>query len=208
LSKGGFSETLTTDHATFGQTDWSSSGEYASESGLNPSTPGLLALLANASGTYATSSNGWLVSNTFDVGGTSSTFHTITWSPATEPSGTQISFQVAGNTDNATWSFVGPDGTGNTYFTSPGTLPASLAGDRYFRYQVFMGTQNPNATPTLTGISFDFTANCVPPSQVLFTGLGQGSYLLDVTAPGYAENSTTVAVGAGFQSSTIELAGL
>ncbi len=205
----GFSETLETNHSTFSDTDWSS-GHYASQNGaLDPSTPGELQLLANASSTYSTSTVGSLISNTFDVGGTSSTFNAITWSPVSEPPSTgagSLEFQVAGNDDDATWNFIGPDGTPDTYFTSPGAaLPSSLAGDRYFRYEVFMSTQDPDTTPTLTNVSIDFTANCVPPAQVLFTGLAHGNYTLDVTASNYDENSTTISVGSGAQSSTIIL---
>lgn len=208
LTANGFSQALTTDQATLSQSDWSS-GQYASQNGgLDPSTPGELMLLINASSTYSTSTIGSLISNTFDVGGTSSTFNGILWSPLSEPSSTgpgSLEFQVAGNTDDATWNFIGPDGTPNTYFTSPGSLPSSLAGDRYFRYQVFMSTQDPSTTPTLNSFSINFTANCVPPAQVLFTGLARGNYTLDVTAPNYAENSTTISVGNGAQSSTIML---
>jgi len=208
LSRSGFLETLTTDHATYGQDDWSAAGEYASQNGeIAVTVPGTLTLLADASGTYSTSTAGWLISDTIDVGGTSSTFNAFSWTPGpgNEPPDTSLSFQVAANNDNATWNFVGPDGTPGTYFTSPGPLPASLAGNRYFRYEVFMSTQDPDATPDLTGVSLDFTANCVPPAQVLFTGLAQGTYTLDATAPDYAESSTTVSIGPGFQSSTIEL---
>jgi hypothetical protein len=211
LSKSGVSQSLMTDHAALSQSDWSGTGStgYASQSGgIDPtSTPGELTLLVNASGTYATGTTASLISNTFDLGGTSSTFNAISWNPApaSEPPLTQVEFQVAANNDNVTWNFIGPDGTAGTFFTSSSTLPASLNGNRYFRYEIFMNTQDPNATPNLSNVSLDFTANCVPPAQTLFTSLAQGNYTLDVTAPNYNEASTTLSVGSGFQSSTIEL---
>jgi hypothetical protein len=212
ISKAGFSSTLLTDHATLTQTDWSGSGEagYANQSGGIDavSKPGALTLFTNTSGTYATGTLDWLISNTFDLGGASSTLRSISWDPVAQPAQTganSIEFQVAANNDNATWNFIGPDGTSNTFFSASGTLPASLVGDRYLRYQVHMTTADPNYTSELDDVSFDFAADCVPPAQVLFTSLPQGTYTVDVTAQNYSENSTTVSVGAGFQSSTLLL---
>lgn len=209
LSQGGFSETLVTDHSSFSQNDWSA-GQYSNGAGsINASVPGKLTLALNASSSYPTSTPNWLISNTFDVGGTSSTFNTISWVPTSEPvqAGPQsLAFQVAANNDNATWNFVGPDGTAGTYFTStPSVLPASLAGNRYFRYEVFMQTQSPSTTPELDGVSFDFTANCIPPAETLFTGLSQGGYTLTASAPNYASSSASVSIGSGYQSTTISL---
>ncbi len=223
-SGGGFSATLATGHAAFLQSDWSggtgggiitgTTNQYANQSGgVTTSAVGKLTLTVNASGTYPTSSTQWLLSNTFDVGGTSSTFNTISWSPAAQPPSTgagSLEFQVAANNDNATWNFIGPDGTNGTYFAAAGgsttsTLPASLAGNRYFRYQVFMSTQDSGATPELDDVAFDFTANCVPPAQVLFTSLPAGTYTLDVQQANYGETTSSVTVGAGFQSSTISM---
>jgi hypothetical protein len=211
LTANGFSQSLETDHAMFSQSDWSE-GQYASQNGeINTSQSGELVLLANASSTYATSTpglGGSLISDTFDSGSESSTFNAISWNPTNQPTSTgagSLEFQVAGNNDNATWNFIGPDGTANTYFTSPGQLPSSLADDRYFRYEAFLSTQDPTTSPTLNNVSIDFTASCVPSSQVLFTGLAHGNYTLDVTAQNYAENSTTVSIGSGAQSSTVSL---
>ncbi|MDE2018958.1 MAG: hypothetical protein KGJ13_01275 [Patescibacteria group bacterium] len=212
VSSNGYSAALVTSHAVFSQTDWSG-GQYASQSGgINANVSGALSLALNASGTYNTGSTEWLISNTFDVGGTSSTFNTISSNPASEPPSTgagSLEFQVAANNDNATWHFIGPDGTANTYFTTgTSTLPASLAGNRYFRYEVFMSTQDTNNTPTLDSVTFDFTANCVPPAQVLFTNLPTGSYTVDVQAPNYQETTSSVSIGAGEQSTTIQMAHL
>jgi hypothetical protein len=205
ISKSGVNETLVTDHATFSQSDWSN-GQYASEDGgIDASQPGVITLLANASSSYSTSTTDWLISNTFDVGGTSSTFNAINWSPAGQPANTTLEFQVAANNDNATWNFVGPDGTPNTYFTTSSTLPISLAGNRYLRYEVFMNTQDPSVTPQLNSVSFDFTANCVPPAQVLFTNLPQGTYAYTASAVNYINATGTISVGAGYQTTAISM---
>jgi hypothetical protein len=204
-TNGATSITQTTDHAAFGQTNWTG-GQYASQDGNIDTPTGVLTLLANASGTYDTGTLHWLVSNTFDIGGSASaTFNAISWAPSVQPPDTSVEFQVAANNDNATWNFIGPDGTGATYFTVSSTLPASLAGDRYFRYKAYLGTVDPNATPSLDSVSFDFTGPCVPPAQTLFTGLPTGTYSITAAAPNYATATGTVAVNGGYQSSTISM---
>jgi len=205
ISKSGVNATLVTDHATFSQSDWSGNNYATQDGGVDASHAGVITLLANASSSYATSTTDWLISHTFDVGGASSTFNSITWSPPAQPPNTTLEFQVAANNDNATWNFVGPDGTPSTYFMASSTLPASLAGHRYFRYEVFMNTQDPINTPQLTGVTFDFTANCVPPSQVLFANVPQGTYSLDATAANYNEATGTVSVGTGYQSANMNM---
>ena len=82
-------------------------------------------------------------------------------------------------------------------------LPASLSGNRYVRYKVFLNTNDRNATPELDGVSIEFSANCVPPAQALFTNLSQGTYNVNVTAANYAGASTTIAVGSGEATGTI-----
>ncbi len=206
ITNGGTQMAQTTDHAAFGQSDWSG-GQYVSQDGgIDTATPGMLTMLANASGTYQTTTADWLISDTFDIGsGASSSFNAISWSPVAQPSGTSLSFQVAANNDGATWNFVGPDGTGNTYFTTSSTLPASLAGNRYLRYKVYMRTADQNVTPSLNSVSVDFTGPCVPPGQTLFDGLTTGTYSITATAPNYATATGTAVVNGGYQSATISM---
>jgi hypothetical protein len=204
LTKSGFSASLTTNHAFIMQSDWSG-GQYSSQSG-GVSAAGELTLLANASGTYNTNTNDWLASNTFDLGGQNSTLYGLSWSPASEPAGTSAEFQLAANNDDATWNYVGPDGTAGSYFTvSSSSIPASLSGNRYLRYKVFLNTNVTSTSPSVSYVSIEFTADCVPPAQALFTNLAQGAFTADVTAPNYYEASTTVAVGAGATSTTVYL---
>ncbi len=206
ISTSSFSQTETTGHAFVTQTDWSGS-QYSSQSGgidAN-SSPGKITLLVNASGTYNVGTNDWLISNTFDLGGSSSTFYSISWDPASEPAGTSAEFQVAGDNDNATWNFVGPDGTSGSYFTASSSLPASLNGDRYIRYKVYLSTTNSNLTPEIDDVAIEFNADCVPPAQALFTNLAQTSYSVDVTAANYIEATTTVSVGSGESAASVSL---
>ena len=206
LTKTGFSQTLTAGHAFVTQDDWSA-GQYAAQSGgLNTGPPERITLLVNASGTYNTGTNEWLISNTFDLGGSSSTFYSVSWDPVSQPPGTTIGFQIAANNDNAMWNFIGPDGTPGTTFTNaPASLPASLAGNRYFRYKVFLNTADENVAPEINDVTVEFSANCVPPAQALFTNLPQGTYLVDATAENYAEATTAVSVGPGTQAVQIPL---
>ena len=193
---GAFSETLAAGHAFVSQSDWSG-GQFSSQSGgVNTSVAGKIMLLINASGTYNVNTNDWLISNTIDLGGASTTFYGIAWTPSSEPAGTSVQFQVAANNDNATWNFV---------TVSPGPLPALLSGNRYLRYRVFLNTTDENATPEIDGVTFEFSGNCVPPYQALFTGLAQGTYAVTVTAPNYADGSSTAAVGPGESFANIPL---
>ena len=203
---GPSSSTLTTGHEFVTQSDWSG-GQFASQSGGMDadSKPGEITLLLNASGTYNTNTFDWMISNTFDVGGSSSTFFSFYFDPLSQPSGTLVRFQIAANKDNATWNFVGPDGTSNTYFTTSSTIPASLSGNRYVRYEVWLNTTDPSVTPEIDDASLEFHADCVPPAQAFFTSLPQGTYSVDVTAPNYFEATTTVAVGSGEATSTVSL---
>ncbi len=109
----------------------------------------------NSGTQYNTSGN--LISATIDLKFASSTY--ISWS-ATTPANTgsnAVKFQVAANTDNSTWNYVGPDGTASTYFTTSNTaLPDSLNGKRYYRYKAYLTTSNSSYTPTLHSVTFTY----------------------------------------------------
>jgi RHS repeat-associated protein len=66
--------------------------------------------------------------------GQSVTWDALTWE-ATVPAGNTLSFQVAvSNSETGPFTYVGPDGTSGTYFTSSGTTLPTLTG-RYASYQ-------------------------------------------------------------------------
>lgn len=141
--------------------------------------------LDKASGNYAAA--GTLESSTFDTGTDQTNYTTLTWLPTSQDPAATLKFQVAVNNDNATWNYVGPDGTAATYFTASGTsLHVSSDGNRYIRYKAFLSTTANNKTPVLTSLTLNYVAGCFSPGQSVFQSLTAGNnYTLDVTLSGY-----------------------
>ncbi|MFA6354476.1 MAG: hypothetical protein WCX12_02215 [Candidatus Paceibacterota bacterium] len=203
LSKAGFSKTLITGHNYLTQTDWSSSNYDSQDGGVETeAVPGRITLTQNG-GIYSTTTISWLVSKTFDLGGSSSTFYSISWSPTSQPAQTgagSLQIQLAANNDNVTWSFIGPDGTDDTFYTiSSSTINQIHNGNRYLRYRVYMQTDDENFTPQLNDLTIEFNGVCVPLSQVLFNNLSAGDYMITVNANGYTEGSSSVAISGNWQ---------
>ncbi len=149
-----------------------------------------------------------LTSSTFDTGA-ASTFSTLAWNPATQLAETgpdALRFQIASNNDDATWNYVGPDGTAGTYYTVSGTaLGPAHAGHRYLRYRVLLHTDSLLATPQLNDLSIIHSNACLPPGQVFFSPLPiDDDYTLTVSKPGYQTVTQIVAV-AGATRQTIPL---
>lgn len=216
LQHGGYDETLITGRGYLTQTDWSGGSgqasftnptEYFSDDGsietLNPA--GELHL-RDVFGVYAAS--GELESSTFDTG-TSSNFHQILWQPQAQPPAVgdpNVRVQVATNNDNATWNFLGPDGTSGTYYDLANQdINALHDGDRYLRYKIFMQTADTTWTPVVSDVSFTFTSSCTPPGQVAFTGLGNNTYTITVTKAGYQDYNGTIPVSSDSQQEDILL---
>lgn len=201
----GYDETKITGRGYRTQTDWSGgSGQdtigdvtsfFASDGNIETGAPNGDIKLKDVFGTYFT--DGWLASSTFDTN-TLSNFHQIYWTPqsqAIEVGAEAVRFQVAANNDNLTWNYVGPDSTGGTYFSiSDNNLPASLDNNRYFRYRVFLSTEDTNFTPSISDISFTFTTSCTSPGQVAFGDLEDGEYTVMVTTVGYQDYAGTIDV--------------
>jgi len=206
-SKSGFSQTLTAGHAFVTDTTWAAGLYGAQSGGLDASSaPGRVTLSRNASGTYATSTNDWLISNTIDLGGSSSTLYGISWNLVSQPNQTSLKFQIAANNDNATWNFVGPDGSAGSFFaTSSSSLPAALSGNRYLSYKAYFNTQSKTVTPELDDVTIEFSANCVPPAQAFFAAMPQGSYTVSASANGYSQGSTTASIGSGAATAVVSL---
>jgi len=100
--------------------------------------------------------SGTLISSAYDTGHTTD-FGKIRWS-ATTPSGTEVKFQIATNTDNTTWDFKGPDGAAGTYYTTSGTdIWSGHDGNRYIKYEAFPSTTEPGKTATLSKVGITFT---------------------------------------------------
>ena len=96
---------------------------------------------------------GEYISSTLDVGGLLSSYR-IFWE-GSAGGGTQILFQTATNNDNATWDFVGPDGTGYSYFDSPGVIYFPESVGSYFRYKIIL-TGGGNATPVVDKVTVTY----------------------------------------------------
>jgi prepilin-type N-terminal cleavage/methylation domain-containing protein len=189
-----------------GDSDWSDENYTEISPGLDITASGSLTLLEQG-GAYATGSAQTLTSRTFDIGTDAATLHAIEWSPESQPSDTSVRLQIAGNNDNSTWNFVGPDGTDATYFeTSGSATPPILNGQRYIRYRVFLETTNPDETPELGDVTIRFSSSCLAGSHAFFDGLASGaSYTLTVQMTGYQDVVQSVIGPAAWSHVTIEL---
>ncbi len=82
---------------------------------------------------------------------------TLSWTGAT-PANTSIKFQAAGsNSANGPFSFIGPDGTASTFFTTSAASLSQFYGLRYLQYKAILGTTDTTATPTLSDVTACFT---------------------------------------------------
>lgn len=123
---------------------------------------------------------GTFLSQIFDAtaiatGSSESAFNRISASVTQPSAGTTIALQfaavdaVSGSCNSATFTFVGPDGTSNTSYTSTdgttisGVLPFSDDGVGYenpgrcFRYRAAFITEDPTLTPILSDVSISLS---------------------------------------------------
>ena len=208
LQKIGYDTTLYTGRNNFFQTDWSGGQYFSQNGGIDYSTAGEIKMLA-IGGKYSTTTEEWLISNTFNLGATNTTFFSIDWNPAIEPIETgadSLKIQIATNNDNSTWNFLGPDGTISTYYTATGTqIAASHNNSGYLRYKVFMKTADENFTPSLQNIIFNYRSSCIANGQAFFSGLSSGTYNLTAQKSGYQLATSTISVSSNWQEQKIEL---
>lgn len=139
-----------------------------------------------------------ITSSTFDLG-TVTNFSTLSWEPLSQPLGaglTPTRWQTAVNDDGASWNYVGPDGTDQTYYTASGSsLHSGQSGHRYFRYKLYLSTDDPELTPTINHVRVIRNNSCIAPGQVFFSPLPAATdYTMTVTATGYEPYSDTVTV--------------
>ncbi len=216
ISQGSFSDTLTTGRGFLRQTDWSGgAGQvdftdttkyFSSDGNIDTGNPAGDLTLVSVFGQYQT--NGTLTSSTFDTGSPSN-FASLTWQPGSEPPETgaqSIKFQLASNNDKTTWSYLGPDGTAGSYYTTPdSTISNNHNGNRYMRYKLLMNTASTTFTPTISDVAFTFTSDCVPSGQVFFSSLATNDYTLTITKAGYQPYSGIVTVASPWQETIITL---
>jgi hypothetical protein len=87
-----------------------------------------------------------------------SRFNTIAWT-GTTTSNAEVKFRIATNDDNATWNFVGPDGTPSTYYATSGdAIYTGHNGDRYLRYKAYFDTSAGSETPELDSVTVNYGA--------------------------------------------------
>ncbi|MDP3792186.1 MAG: prepilin-type N-terminal cleavage/methylation domain-containing protein [bacterium] len=188
LTKSGFDQTKITGRKFFSETDWSN-GNYTSKTD-SVNTDSLIGeiTLGQIGGKYATASQE-LISKTIDFGKTDTVFYNLFWNPTAQPPQTgadSLKFQIATNNDNATWNFIGPNGTTSTYYTSSGTaVHSGNNGKRYLRYKIFLQTANDQFTPKLEDLKIEFKSSCIPSGQVYFDSLIAGTYTITAEKSGY-----------------------
>ncbi|HSE29246.1 MAG TPA: prepilin-type N-terminal cleavage/methylation domain-containing protein [Candidatus Saccharimonadales bacterium] len=98
-------------------------------------------------------SAGTFESASFDAGSTVA-FNNIIFT-INEPASTDVRFQVATNTNNSTWNFVGPDGTSGTYYSANSPILFGTSG-RYIRYKATL-TGPGSSTPTISDVSINYS---------------------------------------------------
>ncbi len=206
LVKIGFDETKITGQKEFTATDWSG-GQYALQDGLvtdNAPTGELhITLLGSV---YATNTASFVESNTIDFGTATTTFHSFGWNPVIQPASTALRFQLSSaNASSGPWTYTGPDGTSNTYYTASSTLSAQYDAKRFFRYKAYLTTTIETATPVLRDVALSFSSGCVPSYQAFWSGIGTGSYTYTITKSGYQPSTGSITVGSGWQELRVTL---
>jgi prepilin-type N-terminal cleavage/methylation domain-containing protein len=217
LTKAGYSSTKTTGQGYLGQVDWTNgSGQtdfldetrYFAENGyIDTATSSGDVLLKMIFDEYNTTATGTLESSTFDTG-TTSNYYTLSWLPLSQPAQTgqnSLKFQFATNASSTDpWTFVGPDGTVNSYFNTSGqSINGVNNGKQYARYKAFLTTESATATPKLSSVNFVYTSGCIPPGQVIFQNLSTGTYTLNISKAGYTNYSASVNVVNGWQKADV-----
>ncbi len=118
----------------------------------------LIIISTAVSDCYATS--GQLESSTFDTGASSVTYNWLAWS-GSQPANTTIKFQLAtSNNSNGPWNYVGPDGSGSSYYTSAAKEFINYnyhLDQRYFRYKLFLSSQSDFQAPALEEFNLSYS---------------------------------------------------
>jgi hypothetical protein len=190
-----------------GQASWSNTTQYWADSGGVNTTTIPLAIRLASSGGHTLVNSAYLDSSTFDTGSSSTAYTTLTWQPTSQSSAATVKFQIATNNDNATWNFVGPDGTSNTYYTTPGaSIGGTNSNNRYVRYRAFLSTTNNTQNPTLTSVGINYVSGCFTPGQVFFPGLASGGgYVVTTSMAGYTTKTVSGLNISGYQVLNVSL---
>lgn len=215
ISSGSGNQTKVTSRGHIKQSDWSGgSGQatstatttdetryFTDDGNVEINSPAGDLKLEQILGDYV--SSGWVESSTFDTGATNTVYYNLSFSPETQPletGTTSVRFQLATNNDTETWNFIGPDGTGGTFYTSTSTsVHSSHDNDQFMRYRAYLSTATTTFTPTLSDFGVTFGSDCVPFGQVFFNGLATDDYTVSVSKPGYEDTQTVTTVDQDWQ---------
>jgi hypothetical protein len=134
-------------------------------------------------------SSGTFVSSIKDANppaGTTPTWTTLSFD-ATTPANTAVAFQVAAsNSVTGPFTFVGPDGTPDTFFTTTGADLSQFDGFRYLEYEAFLSTTDTSTTPSIQSVQVCFDDKVVTSLAVASASGAEG---------GSADLSATLTAG-------------
>ncbi len=122
------------------------------------------------------SASGTFVSSVKDANPASgsATWGNLSWT-ADVPAGTAVKFQAAAsNSPDGPFSFVGPDGTGATFFSNGASL-AQFNSKRFLKYQALLTTTNGGVAPTIRDVTICFS-NLSPVATALAVNGASGVY--------------------------------
>ncbi|MDP3697921.1 MAG: prepilin-type N-terminal cleavage/methylation domain-containing protein [Candidatus Taylorbacteria bacterium] len=198
LTKLGFSEIKYSGRRFFTHTNWSNNQHDSKSVNMEADSPAGELHIVQIGGKYASLSDEWLVSQTVDLGTSSTSFYNLLWNPIDQPLQTganSLKVQIATNNDNIAWNFIGPNGTDLTYYTASDTqIHSSHNGKRYLRYKVILRTEDELVTPKLEDMILYFRSSCITNGQNYFSGLTQATYTITVEKSGYQTFTDTAVV--------------
>lgn len=113
-------------------------------------------------------STGYLSSKIFNCGSLTN-YDNLNW-VCNEPKNTEIKFQLRTGHDAyyiLYQDFVGPDGTGNTYYTNSGaSIWSGHRSDQYLQYKVYLSTNDQTVTPTLNEVKITYNTLSDKPTLI------------------------------------------
>ncbi|MBT4516607.1 MAG: hypothetical protein HOC78_01815 [Candidatus Komeilibacteria bacterium] len=103
---------------------------------------------------------GTLESSTFDTGSAQVTYNWISFT-GTQPVDTDIRFQIAtSNNSSGSWTYLGPDGTGSTYYSVAAEELINYNAhldQRYIRYKLFLNSDSSWEVPILEEVTISYS---------------------------------------------------
>jgi uncharacterized repeat protein (TIGR01451 family)/fimbrial isopeptide formation D2 family protein len=172
-----------------------SGSTWTMETAPKPSVDGAFKVYVGSGGSSGYLPAGDLISSGKDSAppsGSSTVWDTLSWN-GTTPTGTSLKFQVAAsNSSGGPFTFVGPDGTANSYFTSAGASLDRFSGNRYLKYRAFLASSSTSNTPVLADATVCYSTST--PSADLSITVDDG---VTSATPGQSVTYQIVAHNAG-----------